>query len=95
MQTDPRHPLTDVGSAPRPSLSLAPPPTHAAHSDPEELKLAAAEARAAADAGSPAFLERQARVQALVEALRVEPSEADLMRVSNGSSSGSLYLPLA
>ena len=52
----------------------------AAHSDPDALKAAAAEARAAAEAGSPEFRERQQRVQALLDAMRGEPTEGELMQ---------------
>ena len=53
----------------------------AAHSDPDALRAAAAEARREADAGSPEFRERQQRVQQLLEAMRAEPSEAEIMQV--------------
>lgn len=51
------------------------------HSDPDALRQAAAEARQAADAGSPEFAEKQRRVQALLDAMKGEPTEAELMQV--------------
>lgn len=61
--------------------SPRPPHPAAAHSDPDALKAAAAEARAASEAGSPEFRERQQRVQALLDAMREEPTESELMQV--------------
>lgn len=59
---------------------LAPSLIPAAHSDPDALRAAAAEARQAADAGSPEFEEKQRRVQALLDAMKGEPTEAELMQ---------------
>lgn len=56
----------------------------AAHSDPDALRAAAAEARAGAEARSPEFQEKQARVAALLEAMQGEPTEAELMQVLGG-----------
>ncbi|PRW58654.1 hsp70 nucleotide exchange factor FES1 isoform X1 [Chlorella sorokiniana] len=50
------------------------------HSDPEALRAAAAAARKAADAGSSEFAEKQQRVQALLDAMKGEPTEAELMQ---------------
>ena len=72
-----RQPLPPPTSMP----CRAPPPTRcAAHSDPEELRAAAAAARAAADAGSADFQEQQARVAALLDELKGQPTEAELMQ---------------
>jgi hypothetical protein len=57
----------------------------AAHSDPDALRRAASEARAGAEAGSDEYLEKRGRVQDLLEAMKGEPSEAQLLTVSNGS----------
>lgn len=53
----------------------------AAHSDPDELRRAAEAARHGAATGDPDFLERQAKVQALLHRMKEEPSEAELMQV--------------
>lgn len=74
----------------------------AAHSDPDALRRAAAEARAGAEAGSDEYLEKRGRVQDLLEAMKGEPSEAHLLRVSSGKQREgrlegpglSSYLPL-
>ncbi|KAL4431166.1 hypothetical protein ABPG75_006422 [Micractinium tetrahymenae] len=50
------------------------------HSDPDALRQAAKEARHGAATGDPEFLERQARVQALLHSMKEEPSEAELMQ---------------
>jgi hypothetical protein len=68
----------------------SPLPIPAAHSDPAELRRAAADARRGADAGSADFLERQARVQELLEAMKAEPSEAELMQASRDAVGGTL-----
>lgn len=49
-----------------------------AHSNPDALRQAADEARRGAEAGTAEFVERQA----LLEALKSEPTEAELMKVS-------------
>lgn len=51
-----------------------------AHSDPDELRQAAKAARHGAATGDPEFLERQAGVQALLQRMKEEPTEAELMR---------------
>lgn len=51
-----------------------------AHSDPDELRRAAEAARHGAATGDPDFLERQAKVQALLHRMKEEPSEAELMQ---------------
>ncbi|KAL4423589.1 hypothetical protein ABPG77_004629 [Micractinium sp. CCAP 211/92] len=51
-----------------------------AHSDPDELRRAAQAARHGAATGDPDFLDRQAKVQALLHQMREEPSEAELMQ---------------
>ncbi|KAI3433395.1 hypothetical protein D9Q98_003211 [Chlorella vulgaris] len=55
-----------------------------AHSDPDALRRAAAEARAGAEAGSDEYLEKRGRVQDLLEAMKGEPSEAHLLREAVG-----------
>lgn len=69
-----------VASSRQLTLAALPALLCAAHSDPDELRRAAAEARRGAEEGSPDFLERQRRVQQLLEAMRGEPSEAELMQ---------------
>ena len=49
----------------------------AAHSDPDALRAAAAEARREADAGSPEFRERQQRVQQLLDGYFGRDAELD------------------
>lgn len=70
-------------------LPLSPNAPHpAAHSDPDALRAAAEEARAGAEAGSAEFLEKRAKVAALLEAMRGEPSEAELMQVCLAGAGG-------
>lgn len=70
--------------------ALAAPYVCTANSDPESLRRAAEEARDAQ--GTPAFAERQARLNALLDHLRSAPSEEELMQVGckKGKKGGAL-----